>query len=308
MSKVIIAIHGLGNKPPKKQLLEWGKMAIQEGLHNNGYNIELPEFELVYWADLLYDRPQTMDEPDPQSPYYLDEIYTKTPANYRFESSEFRKYFADFFKKVAYRIFLKRDYHLRYAFVSQKLLHKYFYELEVYFNGDGESGSAFNFQTKEKIIERFNRVLEKHTEDEIILIAHSMGTIIAFDVLSFINQNVSVDTLVTMGAPLGAPFVISRIAAHSKSTYGKIQIQTPESVYNNWFNFSDIRDKIALDYKLSEDFDSNSQGVKCVDKLVTNTYVMNGMANPHKSFGYLRTPEFVDVLVNFLQRNSISYS
>ena len=260
----------------------------------------MPEFELVYWADLIYDRPQTTDEPDRNSPYFLDEIYTETPANYRFESHEFRKYFADFFKKVAYRIFLKKDYHLRHAFVSQKLLHKYFYELEVYFNGDGNSDSELNFQTKEKIIERLNRVLNKHAGDEIMLIAHSMGTIVAFDVLSFINQKAKVDTLVTMGAPLGAPFVISRIAAHSKSTYGKIRIQTPESVCNTWFNFSDIRDKIALDYKLSDDFAPNSNGVQCIDKLVTNTYVINGMANPHKSFGYLRTPEFIDVLVNFL--------
>jgi len=303
MSRVIIAIHGLGNKPPKKQLLEWGKAAIREGLENKGYTLGLPEFELVYWADLLYGRPQTVDEPDPKSPFFLDEVYTKTPANYRFESHEFRKYFVDFFKKVAYRIFLKKDYHLRHAFVSQKLLHKYFYELEVYFNGDGSSDSELNFQTKEKIIERFNRVLNKHSGDEIMLIAHSMGTIVAFDVLSFINQNAKVDMLVTMGAPLGAPFVISRIAAHSKNTYGKIRIQTPESVYNNWFNFSDIRDKIALDYKLSDDFAPNSNGVQCVDKLVTNTYVIDGIANPHKSFGYLRTPEFIDVLVNFLQQN-----
>jgi hypothetical protein len=133
-----------------------------------------------------------------------------------------------------------------------------------------------------------------------MLIAHSMGAIIAFDVLSFINQKAKINTLVTMGAPLGAPFVISRIAAHSKSTYGKIRIQTPESVYNNWFNFSDIRDNIAFDYKLGDDFDANSHGVKCIDKLVTNTYVMNGVANPHKSYGYLRTPEFIDVLVKFL--------
>jgi len=275
-------------------------MAIQEGLRNKGYNIELPEIELVYWADLLYDKPQNVDESDKNSPYFIDEVYTETPANYRFEPHEFRKYFVDFFKKAAYKIFLQKDYHLRYAFVSQKFLHKYFYELEVYFNGDSNFDSDLNFQTKEKIINRFNHALKKHSGDEIMLIAHSMGAIIAFDVLSFINQKTKINTLVTMGAPLGAPFVISRIAAHSKSTYGKIRIQTPESVYNNWFNFSDIRDNIALDYKLGDDFDANSHGVKCIDKLVTNTYVMNGVANPHKSYGYLRTPEFIDVLVKFL--------
>lgn len=303
MSKVIIAIHGLGNQPPKKQLQDWGKMSIQEGLKNKGLAMELPKFELVYWTDLLYDRPQTVDEPDKDSPYFLDELYTTTPRNYKFESHEMRKYFMDLFKKLVYKIFLKKDYHLRYAFVSQKLLHRYFYELEVYFNGDGNFDSDLNFQTKGKIIDRFNCVLQKHSGDEIMLIAHSMGTIIAFDVLSFINQNAKIDTLVTMGAPLGAPFVLSRIAAHSKSTYGLIRLQTPESVNSKWYNFSDIRDKIALDYKLSDDFDTNSKGVKCIDKLVTNTYAMNGIANPHKSFGYLRTPEFIDILINFLQSN-----
>ena len=302
MSKVIIAIHGLGNKPPKNQLREWGKMAIQEGLKLQGYNVELPEFKLVYWADLIYDRPQTTDEPDKNSPYFLNEAYTQTSKNYKFESHEFRKYIVDFFKVVAYNIFLKKDLHLRYAFVSQNLLHKYFQELELYFNGDSHFDSSFNFQTKEKIIARLDRVLSKHAKDDIMLIAHSMGSIIAFDVLSFINQTAKIDTLVTMGAPLGAPFVISRIAAHSKSTYKKIQLQTPESVQHKWLNFSDIRDNIAVDYKLSDDFEPNSKGVKCIDKLVTNTYVMNGVANPHKSFGYLRTPEFIDALVKYIKQ------
>lgn len=76
-------------------------------------------------------------------------------------------------------------------------------------------------------------------------------------------------------------------------------MQIPEAVQKHWYNFSDIRDKIALDYKLSDDFAPNSKGVKVVDKLVTNKYVMNGLANPHKSFGYLRTPEFIEVLKAF---------
>jgi len=92
------------------------------------------------------------------------------------------------------------------------------------------------------------------------------------------------------------------MAAHSKSTYGKIKLQTPESVQNKWFNFSDIRDNIAVDYKLSDDFEPNRKGVKCIDKLITNTYVMNGVANPHKSYGYLRTPEFIDALVKFIKQ------
>jgi hypothetical protein len=302
MKKVIIAIHGLGNKPPKDQLQKWGRMAIEEGIDNLGVKVKLPEFELVYWADLIYDKPQTVAVKDKESPYFLDEVYTKAPKNYKVEPHEIRQKFQDYFKSLAYKIFLKKDYHLRYAFVSQKLIHKYFYEMEVYFNGDSDFQSDFNYQVKQEIIRRLSETLKKHKNDKVMLIAHSMGCIIAFDVLSFVAQHAKVNTFVTMGAPLGAPFVMSRIAAHSKSTYGQIKLQTPEAVQKYWYNFSDIRDKIALDYKLSDDFAPNSKGVKVVDKLVTNNYVMNGIANPHKSFGYLRAPEFINVLVNFVNK------
>ncbi len=301
MSKVIIAIHGLGNKPPKEQLLDWGKMAIKEGMQLEQISIKKPpKFELVYWADLLYNKPQTLTEEDKNSPYFLDEIYTPTPKNYKFESHEFRKYFLDFFKKVIYKIFLGKEYHLRYAFVTQKIIHKYFHELEVFFSGDAKYGSDINSIIKRNIIERLSKVLEKYENDEIFLIAHSMGAIIAFHVLSFINPKIKINTFVTIGAPLGAPFVLSRIAEHSKNVYGVPKPQTPECVQKNWYNFSDIRDQIALDYKLSDDFGANSKGIKCIDQLVTNNYVMNNIANPHKSYGYLRTPEFIDVLVKFL--------
>ncbi len=301
MSKVIIAIHGLGNKPPKEQLRQAGIMSIKEGLlKKKKTTLELPEFELLYWADLFYNKPQSIFEKDKNSPYYLDEVYTKEPDNYQFKSHEVRRYFMDIFKKMAYKIFLKKDYYLRYAFVSQRLLHKYFHELDVYFTGENKFNAKFNVSLKKEIRDRLTNIIKKHSDDEIMLISHSMGTIIAFDVLSFSTQNMKVNTFVTMGAPLGAPFVMSKIAAHSRKINGWINIQTPENVYKDWYNFSDIRDKITLDYKLSEDFNANSRGVKCIDKVVTNTYAMNGIANPHKSYGYLRTPEFIDVLIDFV--------
>ncbi len=300
MSKIIIAIHGLGNKPPKEQLKQWGIMSIKEGLLKRETTLELPKFELLYWADLFYNKPQSSDEKDDNSSYYLDEVYTKESKDYQFKSHEIRRYFVDIFKKIVYKIFLKKDYYLRYSFVSQTLLHKYFCELEVYFTGENKFNTEFNVSIKEKIRKRFSDVLEKYSNDEIMLVSHSMGTIIAFDVLSFIAQNIKVNTFITMGSPLGAPFVMSRIASHSRKTHGWVNLQTPESVYKNWYNFSDIRDKITMDYKLSDDFNANSKGIKCIDKVVTNTYVMNGMANPHKSYGYLRTPEFIDVLIDFV--------
>jgi hypothetical protein len=104
-----------------------------------------------------------------------------------------------------------------------------------------------------------------------------------------------------MGSPLGAPFVISRIAELYKTDNQEyIKLQTPESVTNRWCKFSDISDPVALDFKLSDDFAENSRGVKVKDYLVVNTYKKNGKANPHKSIGYLRTPELIKVLTEFI--------
>jgi hypothetical protein len=62
-SYVIVGIHGLNNKPPEDRLKAFWIKAITEGLRRN-LNLDASgiEFELVYWADLMYDKSL---EPDP---------------------------------------------------------------------------------------------------------------------------------------------------------------------------------------------------------------------------------------------------
>ncbi len=62
MSKIIIGIHGLGNKPPKELLARWWKEAILEGLRKNNYSAKDFNFELVYWADILHKNPLDPNE------------------------------------------------------------------------------------------------------------------------------------------------------------------------------------------------------------------------------------------------------
>jgi hypothetical protein len=305
MAKVIVAIHGLRNKPSKDVLKKWGKLSINEGLQNLNIYIELPEFQMVYWADILYDRPLSEDEKDEKSPYFLDENYTPACKKKRKRKNKypFRYKTILILKKIIYAIFLKGDYKLRFPFISRKFIHNNFKDLEIYFTEGCDYNYTINCEKRDRINERLASVLKKHKNDDILLIAHSMGSIIAFDVLSFIAPQVNIDTFITIGSPLGAPFVVSRIAKLYKSKHqGHIKLQTPEAVKSRWCNFSDIRDNIAMDYKLSDDFKENSKGVKVEDYIVVNTYKMNGKANPHKSIGYLRTLEFINVLVDFIKK------
>ena len=111
-----------------------------------------------------------------------------------------------------------------------------------------------------------------------------------------------------MGSPLGLPVVISKIADEYKQRGVELnKIRTPPGVTKNWYNFSDILDNVAFNYKLSDYYAENDYGVKPVDILVTNNYESNGIRNPHKSFGYLRTPEFSKILYDFILAEKLSF-
>ncbi len=300
MAKVIIVIHGLRNKPPKNILLKWVKQSIQEGLNYYNEKVKLPKIELAYWADVLNEKPLSVDETDKKSPYYIDEKFVPNQKIKKYKEIIFRRFIVNTLKKVIHTIFLKKDFSLRLKKVSDKFISNNFSDLEVYFSENCEINSLACKQ-RDDINNRLITLLEKYKNDEIFLIAHSMGSIIAFDTLSFIHSSTNINTFVTMGSPLGAPFVLSRIARLCKSNIqNHIKLKTPESVLKNWFNFADIRDNIAIDYKLHEEFSENSKGVKVKDFLVRNTYKYKGKANHHKSFGYLRAPEFIKILIDFI--------
>jgi hypothetical protein len=70
-----------------------------------------------------------------------------------------------------------------------------------------------------------------------------------------------------------------------------------------WYNFSDLHDKVAFNYNLADDYGANSKNILAVDSVVYNDYEIEGKRNPHKSYGYLRTPELAKVVIDFLARD-----
>ena len=109
------------------------------------------------------------------------------------------------------------------------------------------------------------------------LIAHSMGSIIALDVI--LRGTRKIDTLVTVGSPLGIKVVQEQIGAtpeKRRAIPGRVR---------RWYNFSDPLDRIALDSDLNDDFPEAS--VK--DASIQNYFITReGSRNHHKSYGYLR--------------------
>jgi hypothetical protein len=181
------------------------------------------------------------------------------------------------------------------------ILKNFFKDLEVYYNDDCKDKNDLTCKVRDLVRNRLVQTIKKYKNYDIMIIAHSMGSIIAFDVLNFLIPTMKINTLVTIGSPLGLPIVISKIAAEKKiKANDKSIISTPPGLTKMWYNFADIRDRVALNYKLVDDFSENKNGVRPIDFFVYNNYEMNGDNNPHKSFGYLRTPEFSKILSDFI--------
>jgi len=301
MAKVIIGIHGLSNKPKKELLEKWWKQSIIEGLINNyGDDLDDIKFELVYWADVLYENPLDEDVTDVNHPLFLDEPYTKGFSRRKYSVKEKRKKVNKSILKFFSHFLLSKDLTINYSYFTDVIVHRYYKDLEAYYYKKKDVGNEALY-IKDLIRKRLIRVLKKHKKDEIFLLAHSMGSIIALDVLYSFEKEFSIHTLVTLGSPLAFPVVIGKMAEEIKARHPDlIKLKTPESIKSNWFNFSDIEDKVAIYYQLSDDFDENSAGVRVVDFEVYNDYRINKQSNPHKSFGYLRTEEIAKVIFEFV--------
>ncbi len=303
MKKVIIGIHGLENKPSKRLLTEWWKHSMEEGLVAIGKYHELPVFELVYWADAIYDKPLDPDITDENDPYYLDEFYTPATVGYQAQIHKFRVKAVELVAKLLKQIFLNKDLSLKNSSVARNIVQRYFHELDIYYKDYGVDEDEAPYKARKTMIDRVVSVLNKYRNDQILLVGHSMGSILAFDAICFYIPEIRIDTFITIGSPLGLPLVLSKIAERQIADRdGKPSIQTPASIERRWYNFSDIEDVVAINYKLNEDFSPNRNGVNPIDRFVKNNYLMNGKKNPHSAFGYLRSTALAEVLSAFIEK------
>jgi len=118
------------------------------------------------------------------------------------------------------------------------------------------------------------RLLNSIASDTRIIVAHSLGTVIAYEVLCG-NPYLAVRTLITLGSPLGIPVLRPRL----QPPVDRLPGHWPESV-SLWFNIADRTDIVALEKKLASVF-----GDRVQDRLVHNGATM------HNVKPYLTAPE-----------------
>ena len=123
----------------------------------------------------------------------------------------------------------------------------------------------------------------------VLLIAHSMGSVIAYDTLWELSQGdyagVKLDLLLTMGSPLGQHYMQKRLKGAEREGAARYP-----SIIRRWLNLSAIGDLTALDPYLATDFREmmDLELLESIDDdLILTHFRLNGQLNVHAEYGYL---------------------
>ena len=298
MSRIIIGIHGLGNKPERILLQEWWKSAIREGLEGHG-RFRFLRFRLVYWASVLHPDALSTAVSDKSNPLYLKEPYVRGAKDYLHKDwKEDKKNFRNSLNDQLEKLFLEKDGSLNFSGLTDFILRHFLKDLDAYYRTDPLPAGIEH--PRERICRTLAETLQKHRRSKILLIAHSMGSIIAWDVLTGWVPHIKIHTLVTIGSPLGNPVIRGRMLSGIETLSNETPVlKTPENIMHGWYNLSDYKDRVAVSYNLNDEFLPNRRMVRPEDQIIWNNYEYLGERNPHKSYGYLRCPEMSKIIRDF---------
>ena len=141
--------------------------------------------------------------------------------------------------------------------------------------------------------------------DKVLLIGHSMGSVIAYDTLwelSHLEQLPGkVDLFLTIGSPLGMNYVQRRLMGNQYTGKKKY----PSNI-KHWANISAIGDITALDRIFSDDFgEMVEQGmIESIEdhcEGIYNFFRNEKGLNCHRSYGYLVNPAVGKVIADWWQ-------
>jgi len=305
-------VHGIGNKPEPSVLLEHWRAAL---LDDDGIDLASlgVSSSLVYWADVLYPQPLVETSGDESAPLELAPMVDAAPSDLSWLASlppqergfverlgievglatvaptpgdDLEAIVADSpLEAVPLPAWLKRR--LMRAFLRD--VHHYLYDVE-FSPRVGES-----FQVRRDVRARTVTAL---TNDgpmprPHVVIGHSLGSVVAYDVLVNCPGTPPVDGIITVGSPLGLSEVQGALTPPYTRNDG-----WPERCLadGRWVNVSDGMDPVCgADPRLAGDF--RRHGVVRVDDVA----VKNRGSWRHSISKYLGQPQLRNALRDMLQ-------
>lgn len=143
---------------------------------------------------------------------------------------------------------------------------------------------------------------------KILLIGHSMGSIICYDSLWELGREEGyrgeIDLFLTLGSPLGMRFVQHRLVDANVDE----SLRSPDNI-RQWVNVASMGDLTALDPYLAGDFESMInrglvESIRDEHKDVFNYFIDGKGPNVHRSYGYLVNAKVGKYIADWVASNS----
>lgn len=304
-------IHGISNKPPEADLLRiW-----RDATANADDPLPLGDLgvssSIVYWADLLYEAPdldlaahegvlentpQAVDAADgvPPTPRTVEEAKFLAGLAAKMTVLTAAEMVADATPAVlaAPQGALERvplPWFLKKRFLDAYLRDVHHYLFDVEFGPPGKPAVHIQQTIRKRFVDAVSSptITPPH-----VVVSHSLGTVIAYDCLMRVPGCAAIDSLITLGSPLGLDEVQDRLLPEWTRAGGF----PGEKVRSTWVNLYDRLDPVCgFDPVLAGDF-RNAGANRVADIEVHNTGAWR-----HSATKYLRQPAFCAALRSALK-------
>ena len=307
MAKTILLIHGRDFKPAEEKLRKLWLDALRWGIERDHPDqlgaFDHAQHEFIYYGDISNDflvrarglsrapsdadsRRETLDElMSYKKSQFTEKTYERLPG-------------VDWVKEAAADVFAGVLSAIR---LSELAIHKVAPDMQHYWDEDSQYGSDVRFRMIDPLREAMDR------SDEILVISHSLGTMIAYDTFwKFAHTSEyrrhygekKIDLWLTLGSPLADETVKRKLKGGGLSGPRRY----PSNV-TRWVNVAAEDDYICHDGVVANDYQSMKEWRlmrSIADKRIFNLSVRDGKSNPHHSAGYLLHPYVAGVVAKWL--------
>lgn len=294
----IIFVPGKNPKPEPEQhhALLW--RTLLEGVHRaepqvaNNLSQHMDNFKLIAWNYLYYHRRKDINRDLP----WIDALINQhAPTEHDIQEA---KAMHRRLNRILYSIIDHLPFLLKFL---PSELQSTAEEIKHYF----QNVNSIACEIRERLKQQLRPLLQN--KNKVLLIGHSMGSIIAYDTLWELshleNLEGKIDFL-TIGSPLGMNYVQHRLKGNKYN--GKKKYPTN---IQNWVNISSEGDVTALDRVFSDDF-SEMRKLEIIESIedhcegIYNFFHNEKGLNCHRSYGYLVNPAVGKVIADWWQASA----
>jgi hypothetical protein len=281
----IVLVHGIRSKPASEVLRESCRFFLSQ---SSRIELSLDQVRLAYWADLAGYQPRADDRGSLQAYSFRDRVTfgglgiakgAAIEAVERHLSALLNRAQAPDAGEVVQR--LAESLKFLEGRLAAEVMRSFIHDVYAYFLG------GIRESVKDRLREQLDRL---PTGSRVGLVGHSLGSVVALDVL--LSDRRKVSWLLTLGSPLGFNAVRAKMGFRPEEWDS-----LPRSV-PRWDNLYDPIDIVSLDSELATDLPAaapNDQGIR--NEFVTS----EGERNHHSLYGFLAHRETGALTAGFLE-------